>query len=570
MWKNLNWRSPRVQVAAGVIALGATFAAGGAAAAMLIAGDKVMEKLSGFVGRGGSSLPAAAETQWQPLETALLSLEMTDIPLGKLDGNATGGGIHEFAGLIVHVSASGFIGSVDLSAGNVSYTQARVPMRYEETVNEYLSDKVKFNQNWYRVHDIHIRKTGAGRGELYVMHNLFEPETNQMCTQINRTAITVGDDGLSVSGDWELVYSFDTCLDMIEQDWYFIGHQSGGRMIDFDDGHLLVSIGDHGLPNFYKDTDPAQFGSGRDFSKVFKLDIATGQVALFAGGMRNPQGLAFDDQGRLWQTEHGPQGGDEINLLVEGGDYGWPNVSYGTEYGAPREPLALNPVQGRHDGFIKPVFAFVPSIGISNLIAIPQGEAFDLWAGDLFVLSLIGQTAYRVRIDDGRAIYAEPFRMGTTLRDVILLENGTIVILTGNASLRLIRDPKATAAASMRVSLSGYEAVSATEASLNASLIIADWGQQLFGQKCASCHNIDGSFHVAPPLNGIIGRDIAAYDSFPYSPALAGADGNWTRQKLSDFINHPDRVYPGTAMPAARGLDEYSTRALVRYIGELE
>lgn len=80
--------------------------------------------------------------------------------------------------------------------------------------------------------------------------------------------------------------------------------------------------------------------------------------------------------GTLWSTEHGPRGGDEINVLEEGEHYGWPMVTYGTRYG--NQDWPANPNQGRHLGYQAPVYAFVPSIGISNLIQI-ENELFPYW-----------------------------------------------------------------------------------------------------------------------------------------------------------------------------------------------
>ncbi len=93
---------------------------------------------------------------------------------------------------------------------------------------------------------------------------------------------------------------------------------------------------------------------------------------MFADGVRNPQGLATNDDGNIWEAEHGPQGGDEINLVLEGADYGWPTVSLGVHYGKPRASIPTNPVHGRHEAFNPPVMAFLPSVGLSAIAAIPE------------------------------------------------------------------------------------------------------------------------------------------------------------------------------------------------------
>jgi glucose/arabinose dehydrogenase len=113
--------------------------------------------------------------------------------------------------------------------------------------------------------------------------------------------------------------------------------------------------------------------------KVVAIDLVTKAARIIASGLRNPQGLLAARDGTIWLTEHGPQGGDEINIVREGANYGWPYVTYCTEYGwRPLRNWPLNPVQGRHDGYERPAFVFVPSIGISNLIQ-PDSREFPLW-----------------------------------------------------------------------------------------------------------------------------------------------------------------------------------------------
>ena len=100
--------------------------------------------------------------------------------------------------------------------------------------------------------------------------------------------------------------------------------------------------------------------------KLVRIELTSGEVEIIAGGFRNPQGFARDADGKLWETEHGPQGGDELNLVRPGLNYGWPYVTHGIQYGNKIWPYSET--QGRHDEFEKPVYAWIPAIGISNLI----------------------------------------------------------------------------------------------------------------------------------------------------------------------------------------------------------
>ena len=128
--------------------------------------------------------------------------------------------------------------------------------------------------------------------------------------------------------------------------------------------------------------------------------------AVWSLGHRGLSGLHYDRITRtLWATEHGPWGGDELNRIVRGGDYGWPRTSYGYHYGG--TPL----VHAALPGLEPPLFHWTPSVGVSGVL-VYRGSAFPQWRGDLFVGSLgdrIGRTLYRFRLVDGRAqLYEYP------------------------------------------------------------------------------------------------------------------------------------------------------------------
>ncbi len=170
--------------------------------------------------------------------------------------------------------------------------------------------------------------------------------------------------------------------------------------------------------------------------KLLRIEIRTGAAETLTRGHRNPQGLARDAAGDLWATEHGGRGGDELNLLEPGEHYGWPQVSYGFPYTGPGSG-------GRHDGFTRPVFAWVPSPGVSALVVNDPG-AFPLWDDDLLIASLNGtsytpeileasprgQSIYRVR-RRGRVVqYVERILVGDgPIRDLAFLPDGQLGLL---------------------------------------------------------------------------------------------------------------------------------------------
>ena len=170
--------------------------------------------------------------------------------------------------------------------------------------------------------------------------------------------------------------------------------------------------------------------------KLVRIELASGEVEIVAGGFRNPQGFTRDADGNLWQTEHGPQGGDELNLLRPGLNYGWPYVTHGTQYGNRVWPSSK--AQGRHDGFEKPVFSWIPSIGISNLI-VSDSRQFPLWKNDILIGSLISHSLFRARLHQGHVIYVEKIEIGTRIRDITQMADGRIAILTDTANILFLQ-----------------------------------------------------------------------------------------------------------------------------------
>jgi cytochrome c2 len=156
----------------------------------------------------------------------------------------------------------------------------------------------------------------------------------------------------------------------------------------------------------------------------------------------------------------------------------------------------------------------------------------------LFVLHLEGD----------RIMYAEPIPLGDQIRDMINLANGDIAILSTYGTLILIRAHADEAAAPISVV---YE--SAAPAAANA-------GEALFAARCGSCHSVTGQAGAGPPLDGVVGRDVAA-TAFSYSQALRDMSGQWSEDRLVRFIDDPVGAQPGTTMS-----DPFVTRPEARRI----
>jgi glucose/arabinose dehydrogenase len=190
-----------------------------------------------------------------------------------------------------------------------------------------------------------------------------------------------------------------------------------GQRIAFGDGYLWISSGDRqqGAPaqdmqeNLGKIVRLNHDGTVPEDNPYFDRGGATAEI--WSAGHRNPLGLAFDASGQLWNVEMGPQGGDELNRVERGANYGWPTVSNGVNYGG--GPI---PDHDTRPEFNAPAVYWVPSISPSSLLFY-DGDAFGEWRGDAFVGGLSSQSIRRIELDgDGGAREAEFFDMGMRIR----------------------------------------------------------------------------------------------------------------------------------------------------------
>ena len=206
------------------------------------------------------------------------------------------------------------------------------------------------------------------------------------------------------------------------------GGHYGCRLAFDADGYLYLSVGDRmASPTGDLAAHPAQDISNHhgvivrlhDDGSVPKDNPFVGRAGampeIWSYGHRNPQGLAIHPEtGAVWLTEHGPQGGDEVNVSTAGANYGWPVIGYGVNYGSGTAIHAST----RAEGMEQPLHFWVPSIGVSGL-AFYTGYKFPEWRGNLFAGGLSGQRVDRLVIEDGEVVASETILQGMgRVRDV--------------------------------------------------------------------------------------------------------------------------------------------------------
>lgn len=217
-------------------------------------------------------------------------------------------------------------------------------------------------------------------------------------------------------------------------------HHYGSR-IAISDQHLYVSIGDRGVRENAQDLS-------NHAGKILRLNLdgSTPKDNPFVGtksaldeiwsyGHRNPQGLVWDQQ-HLWAIEHGPRGGDEINLIKKGANYGWPVISYGQEYWGP-----FSVGEGTHKaGMEQPIKYYVPSIAPSDLV-IYKGDMFKSWAGSLLTGALRGKHINKISLDQDLRVDSEKrllTHLKQRIRSLLIDKQGYVYFSTDQGNIYVL------------------------------------------------------------------------------------------------------------------------------------
>ena len=439
------------------------------------------------------------------IDTALLPLDVTGVRLSEFFP------VPKIGGAIVAINDELLI--VD-RLGNIYACRRSGEVRklafppLPNGIADYLRAGNTVNSQVFRAYSI---KYLSERKLLVVSHELFD--TNTRTTRLAVSTIGIDDASLQPTGQWNTIFS-------TEPEPVPPNDASGGRLAVTPSGKIYLSVGVYNIEDRTLAQDPHS-----SFGKILEIDPESKASHVVSLGHRNPQGLMVSAGGELWSTEHGPAGGDALNLATEGSNGGWPDVTLGTNYGSYR--WNDHGITGRYDGYRPPVFAWVPSIAASNLIEV---KGFDQrWDGDLLVSSLKGQSLYRLRLDKDRVVYSEPIWIGQRLRDIAELADGTIALWTDDAEvLFLSKDPQR----------------------LDSNARLPQALDERLASSCMFCHHLGRTKvgDAAPSLTNLFSRKIGS-DTYRYSASLRNKDGIWTEATLKQFLSNPNAFASGTSMP---------------------
>ncbi len=207
---------------------------------------------------------------------------------------------------------------------------------------------------------------------------------------------------------------------------------AAGRIEVIDKTSVYLTIGDLG---FTKINQPKVRG---DLGSIFK--VSQKSVEKISQGHRNQQGIVLRE-GNLYISEHGPRGGDELNLITKGQDYGWPAVTYGEPYSS--GDYVRPKVTGSHEGFTKPLTNWVPSVAPTELIALPQGQLWGTWQSQLVMGTLREESLIFIQLRNRTTVGAiEKVNVGERIRDLDLAPDGKILATTDSGQLLAISPSK--------------------------------------------------------------------------------------------------------------------------------
>ena len=229
----------------------------------------------------------------------------------------------------------------------------------------------------------------------------------------------------------------------------------GGRLAFGPDGMIYLTLGEHMQKEHAQDllNDGGKIvrfnrdGSIPDDNPFVGRNDA--QPEIYSYGHRNPQGLISNaGDGLIWALEHGPKGGDELNVITSGGNYGWPVVTYGVNYD---DTIISDRTSA--PGMIDPIYKWVPSVAPSSLVSYSGNVMPDDWQGNFLIGTLVGECLVRLQLNNGMVVKEERYlhhKIGR-IRDVAVAADGYIYLLTDGTEASLYRlEPSEDLVASRR------------------------------------------------------------------------------------------------------------------------
>ena len=260
--------------------------------------------------------------------------------------------------------------------------------------------------------NVRIKDVLILNSEIYISYVEFDLETLK-CDSINISKAKISKKELN----FEIFFTSKECQGFNAGRMVFYNHNN-------EDGLLLTTTAQCKTNNLAQDDNSI-------IGKILFIDFKTKNYKIFSKGHRNPQGLTVE-KNFILSAEHGPTGGDEINLIQFGKNYGWDTSSYGETDSCLKKSSEVYDYLKNHSdhGFVEPIYAFVPSIGINQIIKVPDNFS-EYWKNNFLVTSLAGRQIQRVLFDKNftKLIFNEKIYIGSRIRDIYYIEEFNVFLL---------------------------------------------------------------------------------------------------------------------------------------------
>ncbi|CAB4965967.1 unannotated protein [freshwater metagenome] len=290
----------------------------------------------------------------------------------------------------------------------------------EQLIGQVISPNQRINDSRFAITDIAVLASDSKSASILISYPIYNKAGKCVVVKLSAYEVALTEKPtLSKQKDW---FTSKPCVPVSA-----VQH-AAGRLEVIDKATVYLTIGDLGFKKIGSKSARGDLGS------VFK--VGASKVEKISSGHRNQQGIVLIGTD-LYTSEHGPRGGDELNLIKKGIDYGWPSVTYGDRYSffdyvKPNRP-------GTHEGFEKPLYYWVPSVAPTELIQLPPVLNWGNWSEQLVMGTLANQSLIFIQLLDKQKVGAVvSVDVGQRIRDLEVTSTGSILATTDSGQLLLI------------------------------------------------------------------------------------------------------------------------------------
>ena len=292
--------------------------------------------------------------------------------------------------------------------------------RSEQLIGRVISPNQRINDSRFAITDIAVLASDSKSASILISYPIYNKTSKCVVVKLSAYEVRLTEKPkLSKVKDW---FTSKPCVPVSA-----VQH-AAGRLEVIDKTSAYLTIGDLGFKKIGSKSARGDLGS------VFK--VGANKVEKISTGHRNQQGIVLIGTD-LYTSEHGPRGGDELNLIKKGVDYGWPSVTYGDRYSFFDYVKPARP--GTHEGFEKPLYYWVPSVAPTELIQLPTSSTWGSWSEQLVMGTLANQSLIFIQLLAKQRVGAVvSVDVGQRIRDLEVTSTGSILATTDSGQLLLI------------------------------------------------------------------------------------------------------------------------------------